>query len=382
MVVKKALYGALISSLLWYKAFRKDLEGIGFEFNPYDPCVANRIVREKQHTIRFHVDDLMSSHVDDLVNTEFLAWCNEMYGTYGEVKATRGAVHDYLGMTVDFSEPGIVKVDMIDYLTKMCEEFPADFEQMKPVPSAAPADLFDLGDGTPLSKDESETYHTFVAKLLFACKRARPDMNTLTAALCTRVKAPTVSDWGKLLQGMKFVHQTLQDKLILSCDDIRVINWWVDASFAVHPDYRSHTGAVMSFGRGAPISISSKQKLNSRSSTDAELIGADDVMSPMLWTKQFLEAQGIDVQENILHQDNKSTILLAENGRSSAGKRTRALNIRFFFIHDQINQGNLRVVYCPTGDMRGDYFTKPLQGAIFHEHRAFIMGHTPPTSSN
>ena len=133
----------------------------------------------------------------------------------------------------------------------------------------------------------------------------------------------------------------------------------------------------MSFGRGAPISISSKQKLNSRSSTDAELIGADDVMSPLLWTKQFLEAQGIDVQENILHQDNKSTILLAENGRSSAGKHTRALNIRFFFIHDQINQGNLRVVYCPTRDMRGDYFTKPLQGAVFHDHRAFIMGHPP-----
>ena len=138
----------------------------------------------------------------------------------------------------------------------------------------------------------------------------------------------------------------------------------------------------MSFGRGAPISISSKQKLNSRSSTDAELIGADDVMSPLLWTKQFLEAQGIEVQENILHQDNKSTILLAENGRSSAGKRTRALNIRFFFIHDQINQGNLRVVYCPTRDMRGDYNTKPLQGAVFHDHRAFIMGHPPPTSSN
>ena len=135
----------------------------------------------------------------------------------------------------------------------------------------------------------------------------------------------------------------------------------------------------MSFGRGAPITISSKQKLNSRSSTDAELIGADDVMSPMLWTKLFLEAQGIDVQDNILHQDNKSTIILAEKGKSSSGKRTRALNIRFFFIHDQINQGNLRVVYCPTKDMRGDYFTKPLQGALFHEHRAFIMGHPSPS---
>ena len=110
--------------------------------------------------------------------------------------------------------------------------------------------------------------------------------------------------------------------------------------------------------------------------------GADDVMSPMLWTKLFLEAQGIDVKDNVLHQDNKSTILLAENGKSSSGKRTRALNIRFFFITDQISQGNLRVVYCPTKDMRGDYLTKPLQGALFHEHRAFIMGHDHPKLSN
>ena len=98
-------------------------------------------------------------------------------------------------------------------------------------------------------------------------------------------------------------------------------------------------------------------------------------MSPMLWTRLFMEAQGVDIQDNILYQDNKSTIILAENGKSSSGKRTRALNIRFFFIHDQINKGNLRVVYCPTTEMHADYFTKPLQGKLFHEHRAFIMGH-------
>ena len=136
----------------------------------------------------------------------------------------------------------------------------------------------------------------------------------------------------------------------------------------------------MSYGSGAPITISAKQKLNTRSSTDAELVGADDVMSPMLWARLFLEAQGIEIQENILYQDNKSAIILAENGKASSGKRTRALNIRYFFIHDQVNKGNLRVVYCPTKDMRADFFTKPLQGALFHEHRAFIMGHDSPTT--
>ena len=77
-------------------------------------------------------------------------------------------------------------------------------------------------------------------------------MQTLTASLCTLVKEPTGDDWGKLLQGMKFIQQTVNDKLLIHIDDIRLICWWVDASFAVHPDFRSHTGAVMSFGSGAP----------------------------------------------------------------------------------------------------------------------------------
>ena len=60
----KALYGMLKSSLLYYKKFRKDIEEIGFEVNPYDPCVANRMVNGKQHTIVWHVDDLKCSHVE------------------------------------------------------------------------------------------------------------------------------------------------------------------------------------------------------------------------------------------------------------------------------------------------------------------------------
>jgi hypothetical protein len=88
VVVLKAIYGMLIAALLFYKKFKKDLEGIGFKFNPYDPCVANRMINNSQHTVRFHVDDLMSSHVDPEINNNFQTWLNEMYGSYGEVTAT------------------------------------------------------------------------------------------------------------------------------------------------------------------------------------------------------------------------------------------------------------------------------------------------------
>ena len=86
--VLRALYGMLIAALLWYKNFRTELESIGFVFNDYDARVANRKVKGKQQTVRFHVDDLMSSHVDSKVNDEFLKWLNKMYGMHGEVTAT------------------------------------------------------------------------------------------------------------------------------------------------------------------------------------------------------------------------------------------------------------------------------------------------------
>jgi hypothetical protein len=132
----------------------------------------------------------------------------------------------------------------------------------------------------------------------------------------------------------------------------------------------------MSFaeGKGAVQSISRKQKLNTRSSTEAELVGVDDVSVMILCTKLFLEAQGYAVEKNILYQDNKSAILLERNGKKSSGKRTRALNIRYFFMTDQVEKGNVSIEYCPTDDMIRDFHTKPLQGEKFRKFRTEILG--------
>ena len=109
----------------------------------------------------------------------------------------------------------------------------------------------------------------------------------------------------------------------------------IDASFGVHPDFKSHSGFTMSMARGAMVTGSLKQKLNTRSSTEAELVGVDDFITKTLWTKLFLEEQGHEINKNVLCQDNKSAILLETNGKKSSGKRTRALNIRYFFVTDQ-----------------------------------------------
>ena len=105
-------------------------------------------------------------------------------------------------------------------------------------------------------------------------------------------------------------------------------------------------------------------------------MAADDAAVMILWTKLFMEAQGYPIERNILYQDNKSAILLETNGRRSAGARSRALNVRYFFLTDQNEKGNLEIEYCPTKEMKGDYMTKQLVGEQFGVLRKDLMGLT------
>jgi hypothetical protein len=133
----------------------------------------------------------------------------------------------------------------------------------------------------------------------------------------------------------------------------------------------------LSLGRGFPIVSSTKQKLNTRSSTDTEIVGADDFMPEICWTRYFMKAQGYGVKDNVLFQDNKSSILLEKNGKASSSKCTKHINIRYFFITERVSKEEVLVVWCPTGDTIGDYANKPLQGALFRKFRDQIMGVTP-----
>ncbi len=115
--------------------------------------------------------------------------------------------------------------------------------------------------------------------------------------------------------------------LVHSANGSGVLMWYVDAFFAVHPKLRSHTGGGLTMGRGFPIVSYAKQKLNTRSSTESELVDVDDMNSIIVWSCYFLMAQGYGVTQNLLLQDNKSSMLLEKNGKASSSKPTWHINI-------------------------------------------------------
>eukprot|EP00980_Cylindrotheca_fusiformis_P009115 scaffold1977_cov73-Cylindrotheca_fusiformis.AAC.1 len=115
--------------------------------------------------------------------------------------------------------------------------------------------------------------------------------------------------------------------LTLSIDNLCVVKTWVDAAFATHDDMRSHTGGIISMGKGALYASSRRQKINTKSSTEAELVGAADFLAQTLWTTNFLRAQGYEVSRSEYHQDNQSAMKMEKNGRQSAGQKSRHINI-------------------------------------------------------
>ena len=152
---------------------------------------------------------------------------------------------------------------------------------------------------------------------------------------------------------------------------------YVDASHACHEDMRGQTGGCIVMGKGVVHARSSKQTINSKSSTETELIGGSDYLPYALWHIYFLRSQGYEIDCKILYQDNESTIKLLNNGKQSSGKQTRHIDIRYFWISDRLKNEQIRVKYCSTERMLADFFTKPLTGSLFATMRDITQGILP-----
>jgi len=158
-------------------------------------------------------------------------------------------------------------------------------------------------DARKLNEEHALAFHHTVAQLLFMATRARRDIQTAVAFLATRVKSPDEDDRGKLKRVLKYLNGTKYLKLRLTVDYMAVLKWYVDGSHNVHWYCKGHGGAVFLLERGATSSYSRKLKLNTRSSTETELVTADMFMPEMLWSLHFIQAQGYDAECAGLYQD-------------------------------------------------------------------------------
>ena len=364
-----ALYGLVESAILWYDLLSARFKEIGFINNPYDRCVFNRHEQDgSQCSLCVHVDDIMITaaserHLDKVIE--------DTKSVFGDITIVRGKNHDYLGMSFDFSDAERVKISMTNYVEELIKECKVEGIASSP----ANNNLFQTEEtSTPLNNEDKEYFHSTVAQLLYLAKRVRPDILLAVSYLTTRVQKPTVRDMEKLNRVLKYLNGTKELVLYLSGNNILNITAYIDASYGTHNDYKSHTGIFISIGRGPIYCSSSKQKLNSKSSTEAEMIAVSDGLNHVIWLRNLLEAQGYTLPPSIIFQDNMSAISLLKTGKSQSSTRTRHIAIRFFFIKDRIESREISVQYINTDHMIADILTKPLQGTKYKQLRLQLMG--------
>jgi hypothetical protein len=218
----------------------------------------NKIVEGTQLTVAWHVDDLKLSHAKSLVVDQFIADMEGEFAKETPLNKSRGKVHDYLGMTLDFSKAGEVMLTMIDYIKIILHDAPKEMRGLAATP--ATNHLFQVNTVNPilLEKDKADIYVHIVMQLLYPSQRTRPDIGTAISFLCGRLKNPDQDDHKKLARVLKYLDSTVDMPLVLAADDSGKIRWWVDASYAVHLDMKSHIGGTLSLGKGSIHSTSNK----------------------------------------------------------------------------------------------------------------------------
>ena len=292
------------------------------------------------------MDDLKIRHEDPVVVTDIIQRLNDKYGKVTPMVSTHGKIREYLGMTIDFLDIGKVKIIMYDYVDEMIDELPTGMigESVTPASNHLFEIRKDNDDDQLLTSELSEEFQHLVAKTLFLSKQARPDLQTAVAFLTTRVKAP--NDRKNLSKFMKYLQDTRYLPLILEDDDSVVLKWYIDGSFAIHNDMKSHTGINLTMGKSTIYGGSLKHKLNSKSSTEAELISVSNGINQVLWTKYFLEYQGYVVNSSTIYQDNKASILLERNGKRSSKKELGLLIFDISLSSTRSRMGKLTSNTC------------------------------------
>ena len=318
-------------------------------------------------TILLYVDDLL---ITSNTKSEVNAVADTLRNKYGGVTFYVGLQHDYLGIHWDFSVPGEVTLSMDGYIKNILKKY----KIMKSAKTPATDQLFNYNSESKLlSKSKQTVFHSCVMELHYLAKRIRGDILCAVSYCATRILAPNEDDEKKLDRILSYLLYTQNLKMVLRIGASVTLNAFVDASFGTYNDMKSVTGVVIMIGGTTIYVKSGKQKILTRSSTEAELVGLSDALSQIIWVREFLIHQGLSVGSANVLQDNMSTICLANKGRSTS-ERTRHIKIRYFFITHYIDTHEIVLKHHSTQSMIADLFTKPLHGSLFLKFRQQLLG--------
>jgi hypothetical protein len=349
---------------LWYNTIRGFLLRNGFIENERDACVFNKETNDVQVTAELYVDDIMCTCKDEQIIDEFYRM---LVDEYKDVSKKEGNEISYLGMVIEIGTNSI-KLSMEKYIRDMLEEYSE--QDLRVYKTPATGLLFERDESA--QRGEEKKFHTIVAKLLYLCQRARPNIMLPVLYLCTRVQAPTTFDYDKLERVLGYLKGSIKSKRVLDGSKFTGVTAYIDAAFSCYDDGKGRSGAALMLGNTCVGAFSSKQVMTAKNSTIAEVIGLSDKIEDVEDLDAFLKSQGIDTEPPTIYQDNTSAIQLVVYG---GGKQTnRHVRARIGSVKDMVDRKEVVIVYKKTDEMVADVLTKPLQGGTLSNFTGVIMG--------
>ena len=308
------------SAKLWYDHFRANLER-----NPVEMCIFNKFKNlDEQVTIGIHVDDQIITSQSRVNLESTITAIEEMFK---ETKVTKGRMHNYIGMTLDFTLKGKYKVKMQKYIEDKLKEYNVTGKSKTP----SGQDLFYIDKSSQdLSEEETELFHSKIASLLFLAKKTRPDILLPVQFLSTRVMKPTVQDAHKLDKLLRYLNSTKHMCLTLTKVDVTSPWIYIDAAYGCYEDEKSHSDAVEGVRLSSFNYHSKKQKINTKSSTEAEIVEVSDMPSYAIYTRYLLQNQGYTLKPTKVYQDNILPMRLMDLDGNNSCNRTKHIDIRYY----------------------------------------------------
>lgn len=347
--LKKSLYGLKQAPRCWHKCFGKFMLDLGFKISEADQCLFIREEGGKKLLVALYVDDGLIAATDEEDSRKFI---NELKLKF---KITSKPASYFLGLEIEHLEDGSVKIGQEAYATKVLQRF--GMSDCRPVHTPI------LKEKEVCTEETNETefpYREAVGALMYLMMGTRPDLAYSISVLSRKLENPSKEDWMKVKRIFRYIASSMQ-KCIIYKSGFKpgVLECFSDADFGgCMQTGRSTSGVAVLYAGGAISWLSQRQAMVATSTTEAEIVAANEAAKELIWLKRLISGVSFLKEIPTIHVDNSAAVRLAQNPEFH--RRTKHISLKHFFIREKVLEGEIDVQQISTEMQLADLMTKPL----------------------
>ena len=372
--VAKALYGLVESAWLWYRELAKTLSDIGYTVTEADRGLFVKKIMEGDKIV---ASNIVSVHVDDLIsaaspNAHGTALSNEFWNhlesKWPGIKLQEGPTFKHLSWDI-MQDPktGVVRRSQSSYIKSVLKSLKVEQFEYHPMRANL---LTHKPPSKNLGPEQHSQFRSILQKVAYA-REGRPDIDFVVSHLQRLQTSPTQTDWDDLMHLLRYLNKEPEHWITHGPSDLQ-LRAYVDASYNITPDGNSHYGFLLTVGHSLVGLKGGRIKTVVRSSTEAEIVGVNEVTSEILWARDVLIELGFPQDQIMIAEDNASCITMLQTEPRNFQTNSRHVRVKWAFFRQEHEREILKLVFCPTERMRADLLTKPLRGKVFRDHDSAI----------